>query len=148
MHRVNYDKLIVIPWEGQLRRGPEWLRSVAPYLRDCNALSRLRHYDHVQERDLSVLDSDEVVNDESWKELKNANEKCHSTGPNSRRRTVVFSSLALLGNAVWCQERDWEVSASTDGTDGMSRSSYKLIWILCGERLPVIQSPGLHLWRR
>jgi hypothetical protein len=39
----------------------------------------------------------------------------------------VFTSFALLGNAVWCENMKWEVGGAVDGTHGMSKSSYKLI---------------------
>jgi hypothetical protein len=133
LHRIDYDKLKKLSWQPQLRRGPTWLRAMAIRLRECEVLSGLGRYDHLPERDLIVLDSEEVVNDARWQFLKNAREKLHSTGPDPRRRTVVFSSIALLGNAVWCEDRKWEVSAFADATHGMSKSSYKLTTLgVCG----------------
>jgi hypothetical protein len=126
-------KLNEIGWLPQLRRGFDWLRAMAVRLRECQVLSGLGHYDHLPERDLLVLDSAEVVNDARWQFLTNANEKLHTTGPDPRRRTVVFSTIALLGNAVWCQDRQWKVSAFVDGTHAMSKSAYKLIILgVCG----------------
>ena len=82
---------------------------------------------HVPHRNMIVLDFDEVPNDPRWHELHSAPESKHRTGPDTRGRTMVFSSVALLGNILAAQRENWEVSASTDGTHGMSNTKYTLI---------------------
>ncbi|KAG7336769.1 hypothetical protein IV203_033682 [Nitzschia inconspicua] len=79
------------------------------------------------ERDLIVLDSDEVTENGRWRYLHESREGVHTTGLGTRGGTVVFSSIALLANAIWCEEMKWEVCANVDGTHGISNSSYKLI---------------------
>jgi hypothetical protein len=150
LHRINYDKLKDMRWVAQLRRGPQWIRAMALSLQHSGVVCGLGMYEKLPERDLIVLDSDEVPQNERWQWLKTANDKVHRTGPDPRRRTVVFSSLALLANAVWCQDMKWEVCASVDGTHGMSRSSYKLITLgvygFSQSRMSRTFHPLVYIW--
>jgi hypothetical protein len=127
MHCIRYDKLDEIQWKPQLRFGPEWIRAMSVELKAKGVLSGIGFYSSLPDRDLVVLDSDEVERDTHWQFLVKSKESTHTTGPDPRRRTVVFTSMALLGNAVWCERMNWEVGACCDGTHGMSKSEYKLI---------------------
>jgi hypothetical protein len=91
-------------WEGKRRRGSKCIHDMATTLRDAGVLTGLGHHGHLPERDLIVLDSDDVMNDERWQYLKETSDRGNMTGPDPRRRTVVFSSITLLGNAVWCDD--------------------------------------------
>jgi hypothetical protein len=126
-HRIEYRRLKEIKWDAQPRRGPESLRQMSKYLVEAGVLSGLGPSDDYPERKLIVLDSDLVSMDERWQELFKASDNMHATGPDPRRRTVVFTSISLLGNAVWCRDMDWDVCGCVDGTHGMTTSSYKLI---------------------
>jgi hypothetical protein len=126
-HRINYSKLKEIGWVAQKIRGWEQLEKAAFYLKQSEVLSGLGRYEDHPHRDLIVLDSDEVPLNARWQFLKNASEKKHKTGRDPRRRTVVFSSLSLLAIAIMCDDVDWQVCATVDGTHGMSNSSYKLL---------------------
>jgi hypothetical protein len=55
---------------------------------------------HVPHRNMIILDFHEVPKDPRWQELYLAPESKHRTGPDTRGRTMVFSSIALLGNAL------------------------------------------------
>ena len=59
-------------------------------LGDSGVLSGLGFYGHLPEKDVIVLDSDDVVHDERWQYLQRSSDKIHMTGPDPRRRTVVF----------------------------------------------------------
>jgi hypothetical protein len=126
-HRVNYVKLRETKWQSKLVRGNEWLKEMALRLRDKGILSGLGRDEKSPETHLIVLDSDDVQQDANWQRLKLKHDTGHSTAQDPRCGTVVFSSLALLGNAVWCSERDWEVCATVDGSHGISKTSYNLI---------------------
>jgi hypothetical protein len=82
---------------------------------------------HVPHRNMIILDFHEVPEDPRWQELHLAPESKHRTGPDTRGRTMVFSSIALLGNVLAAERENWEVSGSTDGTHGMSNTKYTLI---------------------
>jgi hypothetical protein len=125
LHRINYDKLFAMKWEGIPRRGTDCLRDMACTLRDAGVLKGLGNFVHLPEMDLIVLDHDDVTKDERWQYLTRS--KTSTTGQDPRRRTVVFSSIALLGNAVWCNDMGLDISGSVDGTHGMSNSPYKLL---------------------
>jgi hypothetical protein len=84
-------------------------------------------YKHVPHRNMIILDFHEVPEDPRWQELHLAPESKHRTGPDTRGRTMVFSSIALLGNVLAAERDNWEVSGSTDGTHGMSNTKYTLI---------------------
>jgi hypothetical protein len=100
LHRINYNRLADIKWVPMLKRWPDWIREMAKTLHNNGVASGIGNYDNVPERHLIVLDSDDVPNDDLWKYLHEANDRVHKTGPDPRRRTVVFTSFALLGNAV------------------------------------------------
>ncbi|KAG7368906.1 hypothetical protein IV203_031649 [Nitzschia inconspicua] len=116
-----------IGWEATLRSGPEWIHEMARTLQREKVVAALGCNEHRPETHLVVLDSDEVFSNERWQTLHQASDKVHMTGPDTRRRTVVFSSIALLAISVWCENMSWEVCGSVDGTHGISDSSYKLI---------------------
>ncbi|KAG7354328.1 hypothetical protein IV203_003684 [Nitzschia inconspicua] len=126
-HRINYDRLEQIGWEATLRSGPAWIHEMARTLQREKVVAALGCNEHRPETHLVVLDSDEVFSNERWQTLHQASDKVHMTGPDTRRRTVVFSSIALLAISVWCENMSWEVCGSVDGTHGISDSSYKLI---------------------
>ncbi|KAG7344993.1 hypothetical protein IV203_032524 [Nitzschia inconspicua] len=127
LHRINYERLKEIHWKPIRWREVGWIRTMASILRDSGVLCGLGFYEKLPERDLIVLDSDEVTENGRWRYLHESREGVHTTGLGTRGGTVVFSSIALLANAIWCEEMKWEVCANVDGTHGISNSSYKLI---------------------
>lgn len=76
---------------------------------------------------LIVLDEDQVSNHPRWDFLHTSRESSHRTGPNTRGRTIVFSSIALLGNFISCQNLQWDVCACVDGTANLSDTKYVLL---------------------
>ncbi|KAG7360921.1 hypothetical protein IV203_036020 [Nitzschia inconspicua] len=107
-HRINYDRLKQIGWDATLRSGPEWIHETARTLQREKVFAALGCNEHRPETHLVVLDSDEVLSNERWQTLHHASDKVHMTGPDTRGRTVVFSSIALLANSVWCENMSWE----------------------------------------
>jgi hypothetical protein len=124
-HRIDYQRLKEIRYEPALRHGLAWVRSLALHLASTRVLKGLGWYQNLPERDLVVLDSDEVESDSRWQSLVQS--KVHRTGKAPRQRTIDFSSVALLSIAVWCEKNNWNVIASCDGTHGMSKTDYKLV---------------------
>ncbi|KAG7360715.1 hypothetical protein IV203_035814 [Nitzschia inconspicua] len=149
-HRINYDRLKQIGWEATLRSGPEWIHETARTLQREKVFASLGCNEHRPETHLVVLDSDEVLPNERWQTLHQASDKVHMTGPDTRGRTVVFSSIALLANSDWCENMSWEVCGSVDGTHGISDSSYKLITLgvnaFCEEKVRRSFHPLVYIW--
>ncbi|KAG7355374.1 hypothetical protein IV203_000060 [Nitzschia inconspicua] len=149
-HRINYDRLKQIGWDATLRSGPEWIHETARTLQREKVFAALGCNEHRPETHLVVLDSDEVLSNERWQTLHHASDKVHMTGPDTRGRTVVFSSIALLANSVWCENMSWEVCGSVDGTHGISDSSYKLITLgvnaFCEEKMRRSFHPLVYIW--
>ncbi|KAG7370083.1 hypothetical protein IV203_027829 [Nitzschia inconspicua] len=149
-HRIDYDRLQQIGWKPALRMGPEWTHEMAKALRRENVFAGLGVQEQLPETHLVVLDSDEVLSNDRWQTLHQASDKVHMTGPDTRRRTVVFSSIALLTNSVWCEHMSWEVCGSVDGTHGMSDSSYKLITLgvnaFCKHEMRRSFHPLVYIW--
>ncbi|KAG7374472.1 hypothetical protein IV203_013567 [Nitzschia inconspicua] len=127
MHRLHYDKLAQICWNPTRISGRTWIREFARHLQQTGVLTGLGWNNHEPETTLIVLDSEEVLSNNRWKELHGASERVHKTGKDPRGRNVVFSSIALLANAVWCENVGWEVCGCVDGTHGITNSPYKLI---------------------
>ena len=55
----------------------------------------------------------------------------HAKESNVSHTTIVVSSVALLLNVVQCQELDWQVTGSADGTDNMICNDCKVITCGC-----------------
>lgn len=85
---------------------------------------------------LIVLDDKEVPNHPRWQFLVQS--KTHVTGEDTRGRTIVFSSLALLANVVRCQQEfGWDVCACVDGTHNVvPKSKYVLLAFGVNTRKP------------
>jgi hypothetical protein len=126
-HRVKYEKLTEMKWKPQVVRGHEWQKQLATHLRNCGVISGLGSIENSPETHLVVLDSEEVLNDAHWNFLKMKSKTPLDGTRDVRRTTVVFTSIALLGNAIWCDERKWEVCASVDGSHAISNTSYILM---------------------
>jgi hypothetical protein len=82
---------------------------------------------HAPHGNMIILDFHEVPKDPRWQELHSAPKSKHKAGPDTCSQTMVFSSIALLGNVLAAERENWEVSGSTDGTHGMSNTKYTLI---------------------
>ncbi|KAG7356498.1 MULE transposase domain containing protein [Nitzschia inconspicua] len=76
-------------------------------------------------RRLFCLRDPSIVDHPRYKQLMESPR--HTTGPDPFNRTVVFTSLALLGNILSSKEIGFECCASADGTHGVSLTDYKLI---------------------
>jgi hypothetical protein len=74
---------------------------------------------------------EDVKNDKRFLYLLNGPEDKHKTGPDPFHHTVVFTrsilALVLTNLIVFVKNHNWEVTASADGTHGVSISDYKLI---------------------
>ncbi|KAG7359782.1 hypothetical protein IV203_034880 [Nitzschia inconspicua] len=114
MHRLHYDNLAQICWKPTRISGPKWIRELARHLQQTGVLTGLGWNNHEPETNLIVLDSEEVLSNDRWKELHGASDRVHKTGKDPRGRNVVFSSIALLANAVWCENVGWEVCGIPD----------------------------------
>ncbi|KAG7340181.1 hypothetical protein IV203_023724 [Nitzschia inconspicua] len=97
-----------ICWKPTRSSGPKWIRELARHLQQTGVLTGLGWNSHEPETNLIVLDSEEVPSNDRWKELHGASDRVHKTGKDPRGRNVVFSSIALLANAVWCENVGWE----------------------------------------
>jgi hypothetical protein len=126
-YRIKYDRLDAISWKPNLPSGSAWVNTTALYLKKAGVLQTLSLFDNLPERDMFVLDSDDVTTHARWKQLTDAPDTLHKTGPDPRGRTIVFSSVALLSNAIWAHQRGWDVCGSCDGTHGITKSEFKLI---------------------
>jgi hypothetical protein len=126
-HRINYDALAAIGWTPYLRSGSVWLNSMAGYLKKSGVLHDISLHGNLPERGMVVLDSDEVLANPRWQLLCAASDRVHKTGPDPRGRTIVFSSLSLLSNAVWAHDHQWNICGSCDGTHAITSTEFKLI---------------------
>ncbi|KAG7372906.1 hypothetical protein IV203_033641 [Nitzschia inconspicua] len=76
-------------------------------------------------RRLFCLKQPSIVDHPRYKQLLKSSK--HTTGPDPFNRTVVFTSLALLGNILSSKEIGFQCCASADGTHGVSVTDYRLI---------------------
>jgi hypothetical protein len=130
-YRINYQKLQAFVEAGHWVTSPfvgeNDADNVATCLFKLGVLKTPVHHRHTPHRCLVVLDHDSVPSDTRWQQLHHAPDSKHRTGPDTKGRTMVFSSIGLLGNLLSARPAGWEICASTDGTHGMSNTNHTLI---------------------
>ncbi|KAG7342505.1 hypothetical protein IV203_007598 [Nitzschia inconspicua] len=136
-HRIDYDRLQQMGWKATLRIGPEWTHEMAKAPRRENVFAGLGFNEHLPETHLVMLDSEEVLSNERCQTLHRATDKVHMTGPDTRRRTDVLSSIALLAISVWCENMSWE---------NMRRSFHSLGYIWGQEEREIVALHGFLNW--
>ena len=94
-------------------------------LHDAGFLRGKQHKCGFRHRDLVILDDPSVVEHERYQQLLLS--KTAVTGPDPRGRTMVFTSISLLSNLCWCNEQEWKVTASADGTFNVTNNDFKLL---------------------
>jgi hypothetical protein len=124
-YRVQYEKLPHIEWHPALFDTEPEAKMFAMQLFLLGVLQTPCYQDKEYHRNMIILDDPNVIKHPRWQELLNS--KSHVTGPDPRNRTIVFSSIGMLGNMLAARRNGWNVTAATDGTHNVSNTSYILI---------------------
>jgi hypothetical protein len=130
-HRVDYDRLQELILHGKWKPHPfnteAEAKNIALFLFELRVLKSPKMEHVVPHRSMIVLDSDEVTSNSHWKSLCGGLHARNITGPDPKGRTMVFTSIGLLGNLLAAQRHGWRVSCSTDGTHSVSNTKYTLV---------------------